>query len=95
MPIAKEQRDRKEAGMALTHRVVELPGISKRAKRLSVHYRVCSSTDRHLTWRSSSVLTTVHLSNVAGDRMSAEPKGTHQMVIRATLSHISLVVLIT
>ena len=34
MPIAKEQRDRKETGMALTHRIVELPGISKRAKRL-------------------------------------------------------------
>ena len=34
MPIAKEQRDRKEAGLALTHRLVELPGISKRAKRL-------------------------------------------------------------
>ena len=34
MPIAVEQKERREAGLALTHRVVELPGVSKRSKRL-------------------------------------------------------------
>ena len=33
-PIAKEQRARKEAGLPLTHRLVALPHVSKRSKRL-------------------------------------------------------------
>ncbi len=33
-PIAAEQRARREAGAALTHHLVELPGVSRRAARL-------------------------------------------------------------
>ncbi|MDQ3941212.1 MAG: phospholipase D family protein [Actinomycetota bacterium] len=34
IPIAKQQLARREAGVPLTHRIVELPGVSRRTKRL-------------------------------------------------------------
>jgi hypothetical protein len=32
--IAAEQRERRAAGAPLTHRLVELPGVSRRSRRL-------------------------------------------------------------
>jgi phosphatidylserine/phosphatidylglycerophosphate/cardiolipin synthase-like enzyme len=34
-PIASEQRDRQRAGAPLTHRLIELPGVSRRSRRLT------------------------------------------------------------
>ena len=34
-PIAVEQRRRRDRGEALTHRLVELPGVSRRSRRLT------------------------------------------------------------
>ena len=33
-PIAREQREREQSGAPRTHRLLELPGVSRRAKRL-------------------------------------------------------------